>query len=56
MNHEPDEGVEKDEVHECVHSEGDMHLGHWTFECTGAFCGGHLRLASTNVENLGGHG
>jgi predicted extracellular nuclease len=33
-----------------------MHLGHRTFESTGAFCGGHLRIASTNVENLGGNG
>jgi len=56
MNHEPDEGGEKNEVDECIQPEGDMHLGHWTFECTGAFYGGHLRIASTNVETLGGRG
>lgn len=55
MNHEPDGGGKKDEVDECIHSEGDMHLEHWTFECNGPFYGGHFRIASTNVENLGGH-
>ena len=53
MNQKLDEDGEKNEDYESIHSEGDMHWGHWTYECTGAFSGGHFGRTSTNVENLG---